>query len=212
MSRVLIETYAHKHLKKIAYACTPQGPGWDAVLTARDAGRPMVFFSGHFGNFHITRLALHPHDIFIGVLYREQSNPYLEKTHRKVTDHLGLSFPRSPKGINRMVRHLKSGGGIEIIGDQHVNDGEVLTFFNQPAATSVSAAKLALKFDALLIPIFASRRPDGLTFDVTVEAPVPHDTPEKMTQSLNDSLEAMIRKFPDQWLWSSRRWRVQTSK
>ena len=32
-------------------------------------------------------------------------------------------------------------------------------------------------------------------------------SPEAMTQALNDSLEALVRRHPEQWLWIHRRWK-----
>jgi KDO2-lipid IV(A) lauroyltransferase len=43
---------------------------------------------------------------------------------------------------------------------------------------------------------------------MVIEAPIPHDTPEAMTQALNDSLEAQVRAHMDQWLWTHRRWKT----
>jgi KDO2-lipid IV(A) lauroyltransferase len=75
-----------------------------------------------------------------------------------------------------------------------------------PAMTALSAAELALRYDAVVIPAYGLRQPDGLGFDLILEAPVPPDTPEAMTQALNRSLEAHVRTHMDQWLWTHRRW------
>ena len=56
-------------------------------------------------------------------------------------------------------------------------------------------------------PTYAIRQPDGLSFEIIVEPPIPHGTPEAMTQALNDSLEALVRKHLDQWFWIHRRWK-----
>jgi Kdo2-lipid IVA lauroyltransferase/acyltransferase len=92
--------------------------------------------------------------------------------------------------------------------DQHMHHGAPLTFFGVAAQTALSAAELALKYDALLVPTYAIRLPDGLNFRIVVEAPIPHSTPEAMTQALNDSLEAIVRDHLDQWFWIHRRWKA----
>ena len=50
-----------------------------------------------------------------------------------------------------MVRHLRSGGMLGMLVDQHMGHGEELTFFDRPALTALSAAELALKYKALLV-------------------------------------------------------------
>jgi KDO2-lipid IV(A) lauroyltransferase len=82
-------------------------------------------------------------------------------------------------------------------------------FFGKPAATALSAAELSLKYDAPLIPIYGVRQPNGLDFKIIVEEPVPPSDAVTMTQALNDSLEALVREHPEQWLWMHRRWKPE---
>jgi KDO2-lipid IV(A) lauroyltransferase len=88
-----------------------------------------------------------------------------------------------------------------------MHHGAELSFFGHAALTALSAAELALRYDALLVPTYGIRQPDGLGFEVVVEPPVPPGTPEAMTQALNDSLEALVRRHPEQWFWIHRRWK-----
>jgi KDO2-lipid IV(A) lauroyltransferase len=69
---------------------------------------------------------------------------------------------------------------------------------------------MALKYDALVVPVYGRRLPDGLNFELIFERPIAHTTPPEMTQALNDSLEAQVRADMKQWLWIHRRWRGQT--
>jgi KDO2-lipid IV(A) lauroyltransferase len=85
--------------------------------------------------------------------------------------------------------------------------GPALPFFGKPAPTALSAAELALKYDGLLVPIYGIRQPDGLSFTIRVEDPVPPSDPETMTRALNASLEALVRQHMDQWFWIHRRWK-----
>jgi Kdo2-lipid IVA lauroyltransferase/acyltransferase len=107
-----------------------------------------------------------------------------------------------------MVRFLRSGGMLGLLIDQHMKRGVRLKFFGHDAMTALSAAELALKYDALVIPTYAVRTGNGLDFEIIVEAPIPHSTAEAMTQALNDSLEALVRNHLDQWFWIHRRWKV----
>jgi KDO2-lipid IV(A) lauroyltransferase len=66
---------------------------------------------------------------------------------------------------------------------------------------------LALKHDALLVPIYVIRNPDGLSFSIEVETPIPPSDPMTMTRALNDSLSAVVQANMDQWMWSLRRWK-----
>jgi KDO2-lipid IV(A) lauroyltransferase len=88
-----------------------------------------------------------------------------------------------------------------------MSHGPALPFFGKPAPTALSAAEMALKYDAALVPIYGIRQPDGLSFEIRVEDPIPHTDPETMTRALNASLEALVRDHMDQWFWIHRRWK-----
>ena len=116
-------------------------------------------------------------------------------------------FERGRRGLADMVKHLRKGGLVGMLIDQHMGHGADLSFFGHNAKTALSAAELALKYNCLLVPIYGVRQPDGLTFELQIEPPIPHSTPEEMTQQLNDSLEAITRTHLDQWFWIHRRWK-----
>lgn len=208
MGRTTIENYSLAEFSDHCARLPLGGPGWEAFLEAHEAGRPTVFFSGHFGNYAAPRMALRAKGYSVGVLYRPFNNPFFERYHRTALEEIGTTFARGAKGTSDMVRHLKGGNSIAIMADQHVHNGAPLTFFGLPAATSTSAARLAIRYNAVLIPVYGVRQPDGLTFDLVFEPPVPVDDPDVMTQALNDSLEAMVRKHPGQWMWMHRRWKL----
>ncbi|MEM1274261.1 MAG: lysophospholipid acyltransferase family protein [Pseudomonadota bacterium] len=209
LGRVMMETYSKTGFLNCVASSEPEGPGWQDFQDAVAAGRPIIIFSAHFGNYNAVRSVLQQRGHEIGVLYRRFENPHFERRHRAIQASFGLFFERSRAGMAAMLRHLNTGGTIAIVGDQHVWDGEILTFFGHPAATSTTAARLAMKHDALLIPIYAIRRPDGLHFDVIFHAPIPHSDVDRMTQALNDNLETQVRQYPGQWLWTHRRWKTE---
>jgi KDO2-lipid IV(A) lauroyltransferase len=61
--------------------------------------------------------------------------------------------------------------------DQYVATARSSTFLGHPAPTSLSAAEMALKHDALLVPIYGLRLRDGFEFEMRIEAPIPHSDP-----------------------------------
>ena len=85
--------------------------------------------------------------------------------------------------------------------------GEPLKFFGKTAYTATSVAKLAIKYDAVLIPFFSERQSDGISFELFFDKSIPHGEPTEMTQHLNDLLERRIRDNMDQWLWTHKRWK-----
>ena len=206
--RTLIEIYSRDRFGEFANLHPPQGPGFAALEKAQAEGRPAFLVSGHFGNYDAVRANLKTRGIETGGLYRRMANPYFNEHYvRSMQTNGALLFEQGRAGMRDLIKHLKSGGIVAILHDLHVHGGEELTFFGQPAVTSIATAELALKFNAEIIPCYAVRQPDGLSFRVEMHAPIPHSDPMRMSQALNDDLEAMIRDNMDQWFWIHRRWK-----
>ncbi|GGH26377.1 KDO2-lipid IV(A) lauroyltransferase [Cribrihabitans marinus] len=185
------------------------GPGLAAFKAARAENRPTMLITGHFGNYAAARVALQARGHEVGGLYRRMANPYFNDRYVERFHQMGEPmFEQGRRGMMEMVRHLRGGGIIAIVSDLHALDGKRLAFFGKPAASSVLNAELALKYDAVMIPIYGVRQPDGLSFDIEMHAPIPHSDPETMTQALNDDLEAMVRRHMGQWFWIHRRWKL----
>ncbi|MEO0937050.1 MAG: lysophospholipid acyltransferase family protein [Pseudomonadota bacterium] len=206
--RTIIENYGSAELLARMKDAPIHGPGMAALQEADKAGRPVILVTGHFGNYEATRAALVGRGFDVGGLYRDMANPYFNRHYVATMQAFGGPvFAQGRRGTAGFVRHLKGGGQLVLLFDQHVFEGKVLDFMGQPAKTALSAAELALRFDALLIPFYATRGSDGMSFTCELEAPVPHSTPAAMTQALNDSLAARVRANPEQWFWVHRRWR-----
>ncbi len=213
VGRTFIENYSSRDFPGRMANITPTGPGMAALQEAAAKGQPVVLVTGHFGNYEATRAALVARGFNIGGLYRDMKNPYFNAHYVKTMEAFGGPvFPQGRKGTAGFVRHLKNGGQLVLLFDQHVFGAPALDFLGQPANTAVSAAELALRYDALLIPFYGLRRSDGLSFEAILEAPVPHSDPITMTQAVTDSLAARVRENPEQWFWVHRRWRPQDSE
>ncbi len=208
VGRTIIEIYSGAEFVARTRQYPLTGAGVAALDEAHQTSRPVILVTGHFGNYDASRAALIARGYRVGALYMPMGNPYFNAHYVRAISGIGTPlFPRGRSGLSAMVRHLRGGGMLGMLVDQHMRHGEQLTFFGEEALTALSAAELALKYDALLIPTYAVRRDDGLSFDIIVEAPIPHGTPEAMTQALNDSLETLVRQHIDQWFWIHRRWK-----
>jgi Kdo2-lipid IVA lauroyltransferase/acyltransferase len=195
-------------------ADTPiRGEGLAAVEAARAAGRGVILVSGHFGNYDVPRAVFAGRGWPVGGLYQPPKNPAIHARYHQIISDIGQPvFPRGRKGLAGLVKHLRAGGAAGILIDWHMDHGAELNFFGRPAQTALSAAELALKYDCLLVPAYGLRQPDGLHFELILEAPIRPGTPVEMTQALNDSLEAITRQHLDQWFWVQRRWKQDDRK
>ena len=209
VGRSFIENYSARDFPKRMAKNTPTGAGVAALEKAAEQGKPVILVTGHYGNYEAMRACLVARGYDIGGLYRNMKNPYFNAHYVQTMEAFGGPvFPQGRRGTAGFVRHLKDGGQLVLLFDQHVFGAPALGFLGQPANTALSAAELALRYDALLIPFYGIRQADGVSFDTVLEAPVPHSDAVTMTQALNDSLTARVKADPEQWFWVHRRWRI----
>ncbi|MFC5738521.1 lysophospholipid acyltransferase family protein [Sinirhodobacter huangdaonensis] len=212
VGRSLAEIYSGEEFLARVRNLPLEGPGAAALQAAHDEGRPVIVAAGHFGNYDAWRGALAGRGYRIGAIYRPMGNALFNRHYLRAISAIATPLFARDHDLKAMLRFLRSGGMVAFGFDQFFRQGAHLTFFGRPAQTPTSAAELALKLKADLIPIYAIRQPDGLSFRILVEAPVPHSDAETMTQALNDALERQIRAHMEQWLWVHRRWKDRRPK
>ncbi len=211
--RTLIEIWSGKEFTARFSEASLAGPGVAALKEAHAAMRPVVLITGHFGNYDAPRAALIAAGFHVGALYREMNNGYFNPHYVAAISKIGEPvFPRGRRGLGGLVKHLRGGGMAGFLNDLYIWEGADLEFFGKPAPTAISAAELALKYDALVVPVYGIRAANGLDFEVLCEAPIPHGTPEEMTQAMNDNLEVLVRQHMEQWFWIHRRWKPEQAE
>ena len=186
------------------------GPGVSLLEKARANSQPVILVSGHFGNYDVVRANLISKGYQLGALYRPMNNPYFNKTYVKNISEIGMPlFPRGKNGMAEMVKFLRDGNFIALLIDQHQHKsrGEPLKFFGKTAFTATSAAKMAIKYNAIFMPFFVVRKGKTSNFDLHFEKPIEHSDPIKMTQEFNDRLESRVKANAEQWLWTHQRWK-----
>jgi KDO2-lipid IV(A) lauroyltransferase len=208
VGRCIVELASPQDLMAMAAKAPITGAGAEALIKKTQANRPVILVSGHFGNYDIVRYSMLNRGLKVGGLYREMRQARFNDLYvERISAIGGALFPRTRKGMAKMVRFLKEGNVLALLIDQHMHSGVQLDFMGKPAYTALSAAEMALKYDAVIFPVYAVRQPDGITFEIQIEAPVEHSDARTMTQDLNDSLSAMVTQHKEQWFWVHKRWK-----
>ncbi len=208
--RTIIENYSGAALARQLAKTVVAGPGLQDLAQAKAAGRPVIFVTAHFGNHEAPRHVLTAMGYTVGGLYRPMSNPYFNAHYiRTMTAVSGPMFDKGRRGTLGFARFLKGGGMATILFDIYHRPGAAIPFLGQPAPTATSAAEFALRFDALLMPYFAVRQPDGLNFGIHVGPPIAHSDSVTMTKAMTKQLESLIASDPGQWFWVHNRWKPE---
>ncbi|MFQ5438985.1 MAG: lysophospholipid acyltransferase family protein [Paracoccaceae bacterium] len=208
-ARAMIETFNVEEFLRHAEIAPLTGDGKELISATLAAGKPVILVSGHFGNFHVVRVRMDRLGYPTAAIYRKMNNPYANSVYVDNLNRLARpNYERGPSGTRMLVRHLRQGHSIALLNDQAILGGRRLKFFGRDALTAISAAQMSLKYDARIFPCYAIRLENGVDFRVEIEPPIEPGDPLAMTQALNDSLEAMVRRYPEQWFWLHRRWKT----
>lgn len=204
---------------------TTAGPGWqisgaEHLQTVAQAGGPVIFVSGHIGNWEVLPPAVARYGLPFASFYRAASNGSVNTLISQLRrDAMGRNVPNFAKGApgaRQALRHLAQGGHLGVLADQKMNDGIEAHLFGRPAMTASAAATFALRYGCPVITGYV-RRLGPARFEVVVDSPIyPEPTGNRatdiatLTQRYNDRIEAAISANPGSWLWFHRRWPKET--
>jgi len=173
--------------------------------------KPVIFISGHFANFELMSMEITKKNIPLASIYRPLNNiflnPFMEYLRRKY-----ISKNQIKKGINgvrKSIEYLKKGYSIALMIDQRVSEGEKINFFDKAALTTTLPAQISLKFNVDIIPVYIERDEHN-HFTIEFQNRInPNDFNDKLklTKKLNEVLEKMIVRNPNQWIWTHNRWK-----
>lgn len=184
----------------------------DVVKSALAEGRGILYLTPHLGCFEITARYLTQHGP-ITVMYRPPRKPVLAPVMDAARNTSGLkAVPANRQGVREFVRALKRGEAVGMLPDQvpTQGDGVWAPFFGRQAYTMTLAGKLAAQTGVAVILTAGERLPHGQGWRihyVRLPEPLPAD-PADQAQLINEAMETLIRRFPTQYLWSYKRYKV----
>ena len=177
--------------------------------------KPIVFFSGHFANFELMAKCLQELGFNIGAIYRPLNNiflnPIMEFIRKKYI--CPIQIEKGSNGTKKLIKHISTNNPLALMIDQRLSSSIRVPFFNQHATTTTTPAQLAIKYDALLVPVFLKRL-EKTNFEFFIEEPlITNQTNDydkdifNITQIMNIKIEEFIKRDPAHWLWSHDRWK-----
>ena len=177
--------------------------------------KPIVFFSGHFANFELMAKCLQELGFNIGAIYRPLNNiflnPIMEFIRKKYI--CPIQIEKGSNGTKKLIKHISTNNPLALMVDQRLSSSIRVPFFDQPATTTITPAQLAIKYEALLVPVFLKRL-EKTNFEFFIEEPlitkITNDYDKdifNITQVMNIKVEEFIKRDPAHWLWSHDRWK-----
>jgi Kdo2-lipid IVA lauroyltransferase/acyltransferase len=181
-------------------------------------GRGLVLLTPHMGSFEVSAQAYaerfgatQP----ITVLYRPARQAWLRELEETARARPALATaPANLSGVRLMMRALRRGETVGLLPDQVPPEGMGVwvDFFGKPAYTMTLAARLVQQTGAAVAVLWTERLPRGAGYVVRalpLPVPLPTSAEDEAASALaiNQSMEAVIRMRPSQYLWGYHRYK-----
>jgi KDO2-lipid IV(A) lauroyltransferase len=188
---------------------------WGSLKELLDAGKGVLLATAHFGNWELLGEVMCRRGMRIAVVVKPLKgalNSKIMEARRKAGIHLILARG----AINAAVEAVNAGHATCMLVDQVIseNRGVFVPFFGRPASTTPAISVAAKKTGAPVFVVMAAR--EGEKLRMFVEGPIPLPDTGDAEKDIRDHtatvtaiIEKYIRRYPDQWLWLHRRWKVQ---
>jgi Kdo2-lipid IVA lauroyltransferase/acyltransferase len=186
----------------------------DRLLRLREAGKPVLVFAAHLGNWELPALAAAAVGVRAAVLYRAPNIGDVAAAVRDIrAQGMGELIPTGITAAARCAAAIERGTSVAMLVDQHFSRGVEVEFFGRRCLANSLIARLARQYEC---PIHGTRviRTPGHRFRIDLTEPI---TPPRAAdgridlkgcmQVITSVVERWVREYPEQWLWLHRRWR-----
>ena len=192
--------------------------GLENFLQAQAQGRGVILLTGHIGAWE---LSVYAHSIYghpMSFLARRVDNPLVERLAESYRARYGNRSIDKRGSLREVMKTLKAGGVVGILADLNTSreEGVFCDFFGVQACSTAGVAALALRTGAVVLPGYIvwdeTARIHRLHFEPPLETISTGNQKEDVvtnTARYTKTLESIIRRYPDQWLWIHRRWRTR---
>ncbi|MEJ2612816.1 MAG: lysophospholipid acyltransferase family protein [Candidatus Thiodiazotropha sp.] len=184
-------------------------------LLKRDEGQGLIILLPHLGCWEIIGLELPLHEQ-VTSLYRPPRKLEFESIVRQARERSGAELvPTDTSGVKRIYQALRKGAVTCILPDQRPKSDKGAIFapyFGVPALTMLLINRLTRKTGAKVIFAYAERLAGGQGYHVhylPAADAIADEDPQVAATALNQGIESLVRRVPEQYLWSYKRFHDQ---
>jgi KDO2-lipid IV(A) lauroyltransferase len=183
------------------------------------AGRGVVLFTGHLGNWELGAAAIWASGYPIHAVIGRQSNRMVdaEINRARASKYTGIIDRGSAFGLKGAFRALAKNEIVAFVADQDARQhGAFVEFLGRPASTHKGPAQFAVRNNSPVVAGFISRNDDGkhlieLRPPMWPDRSLDEDTAIiELMQRYTDALADAVRAHPTEYFWAHRRWKTTT--
>jgi len=185
----------------------------DLINKYYDQGRSVLYVGGHIPNWEICGMLL-PRFVNheVNAVYLPLSNKIFDKIMINLRSRFGVKMVSSSQSLRKFIENRKKLTLNLMVADQSPIESEIhywTKFLNQDTPIFLGVERIAKKMNYVVVFTRIHRIKRG-NYEVSF-IPVsdnPKETKEfEITKKHTKLLEETIKMYPDNWLWSHRRWK-----
>jgi Kdo2-lipid IVA lauroyltransferase/acyltransferase len=188
----------------------------DNFEAARAKGQGVLCATGHFGSFELVAGAIAQRlEVPVWLVVKPFPAGF-DRFLSRVRRATGLGLLPARGSLKEIFAALGRGEAVVFVIDQNATRklGVFVDFFGHPACTMNALAVVAKRSGAPVIGASIWREGEGHVLEVHPEMPLEEgadltETIRKSTQRFTRFIEDQIRRHPEQWLWTHKRWRTK---
>ena len=185
--------------------------GQSIIEEIKNSNQQVVFISGHLSNFELMAMHLEKSGINLCAVYRPLNNIFLNEIMEKIRLKYICKnqIKKGIGGLKKLISLKKKNFSTALMIDQRVSEGIMSNFFGEKALTTTIPAQLVKKFSIPVVPVYIERI-KGINFKITISKPLNFSkdkSTQNITDELNEILQNIIMRRPEQWIWSHNRWK-----
>lgn len=193
--------------------------GYEHMQAAIERGKGVVAVTAHVGNFDLLGVSQALRGLPLAIIYKDihwKAGHKFFFGQRRAAGILPILPKRSEREI---LKALRKGMVVAFVIDQHMppHRGMATEFFGMLASTTPAPVLFALRTGATLVTSHIHR--EGLSgkhvWEIDAQTPLEEPFEDRKanlrhnTDKLNRWLEGVVRRYPEQWLWLHKRWKVE---
>ena len=175
----------------------------------------IVFLTAHFGSWELATQAISVYsDSQVCTIAKPQSNLLIDRVITRWRELFGLKIVSMGVSVREILRTLQDGGIIALAADQSApKESIAVEFFGRNVPTFQGPAIFSLKTGAPILLGCTVRQEDGNYIMHLVHVPsddlnnASDETIYELTRRQVQMTEAIIRQYPEQWMWMHKRWK-----
>ncbi|MFL5320645.1 MAG: lysophospholipid acyltransferase family protein [Myxococcaceae bacterium] len=191
---------------------------WSAIEPSLRSGKGVLVATAHFGNWELLGEVMARRGVRLAAVVK----PLKGAVNAKLVEarqQAGLQLILARGALKATLKALGEGYTVAMLVDQVLpaKHGVFVPFFGRPACTNPALSVAAQRTGAPVFVAMGAR--EGEKIRVFIEGPFAMpDTGDRdrdvreHTAQITSAIERYIRKYPDQWLWLHRRWKVQPER